>query len=377
MSTEEKQKNKNEIKKQKMIELQQEASIVRKIVSVCLLLLVLAIVGVGLYGYTYINSALSPMDEENTEIITITIPMGSSSTGIGLILEEHGLVKSASFFRYYVRYKNESGFQAGDYELSKAMNIDEIIMELKEGTIYQDYKVSFTIPEGRWLVHFASIMAENTNHEEEEILAVLHDEEYLEKLIEKYAVLTSDILNTQLHHPLEGYLFPARYDFVDDNPSIEDMIETMIKRTESIYNKYYADFENSEYSIHEIFTLASIIEGEANKEEDRYKVSGVLYNRLNLGMPLQVDPTLAYAHREHFSRTLNVHKEIDSPYNTYMYAGIPVGPINNPGEAAIKAAVQPADIEELFFYAKSDGEVIFTKTYAEHQEVLRKYRDSQ
>lgn len=376
MSSEEKQKNKNKIKKDKMRELQQEASLVRKIVAICFILITLAIIGTGLYAYSYIKSAISPMDESSTEVIRITIPIGSSSTRIGQILEDNGLTKNASFFRYYVRYKNESGFQAGDYELTKAMNIDEIISELKEGTIFETYQLSFTIPEGRWLEDFASVIAENTSHEEEDILIILNDEEFIGTLIEKYTVLTEDILNNQLHHPLEGYLFPARYDFVDENPSIEEIVEAMVKRNEQIYNKYYEDFSESDYSVHEILTLASIIEGEANKQEDRYKVSGVLYNRLNAGMPLQVDPTLAYAHGEHFSRTLNVHKDIDSPYNTYMYPGIPVGPINNPGEASIKAALQPEVHENFYFYATSEGNVIFTKTYAEHQEVLRKYRDN-
>lgn len=375
MSTEDKQKNKQEIKKQLLKERQEEASIVRKIVTVCLILMLIAFVIIGSYAYFYVKEALSPMDEGSEELINIHIPIGSSSTKIGNILEENGLIKNASFFRYYVKYKNETGFQAGDYQLAKSMDMNEIIASLKEGTVYLEYAFSFTIPEGKWLESILGIIAENTNHDLEKLKEKVSDEEYLKSLIDRYSILSEDILNEDILWPLEGYLFPARYDFVEENPSIETIIEAMLQRTEQIFGKYYADLENSEHSIHEILTLASIIEGEAQKKEDRYKISGVLYNRLNKNMRLEVDPTVAYAHGQHFSRTLNEHLTIESPYNTYYVVGLPVGPINNPGEASIKAALQPEDNDYLFFYATKDGEVMYTKTFAEHQNVLRKYRD--
>lgn len=375
MTSEDKQKNKQEIKKKLIKERIEEASVVRKIVAICLLLLSIAFIGVGISVYYYAKSGLAPIDETNEELIDIQIPIGSTSMKIGNILEEHGLIKNASFFRYYVRYKNESGFQAGDYQLSKSMDLDEITAALKEGTVFKEYALSFTVPEGRWLEDTLKIIADETSHELEVIEEKITDPEYLETLIDRFDILTEAILDEDIRWALEGYLFPARYDFVDENPTIETIIETMLQRTEQIVEKFLGDIEESEYTIHEIITLASIIEGEANKAEDRYLVSGVLYNRLEINMALQVDPTVAYAHGEHFTRTLNVHLEIDSPYNTYLYPGIPVGPVNNPGEASIKAAIEPSDHNYFYFYAKSDGEVKYTETYQQHQEVLREFRD--
>lgn len=367
--------DKHEIKKKIIKKRQEEASIVRKIVAVFLLLLIIAFGVTGTYVYYYVQDGLAPIDETNEEVIDIHIPIGSTSTKIGKILEENNLINKANFFRYYVRFKNESGFQAGDYQLSQSMDLDEIIAALKDGTVFEDYALSFTIPEGRWLENILTIIADETDHELEALEDKVKDKEYLASLIDQFDILTEDILDEQIRWPLEGYLFPARYDFTDENPAIETIIETMLKRTDQVVGKYLGDLEDSDYSIHEIITLASIIEGESQKAEDRYKISGVLYNRLKDDMPLQVDPTVAYAHGEHFKRTLNEHLKIDSPYNTYRYPGIPVGPINNPGEASIKAALQPDEHNNLFFYAKSDGEVMYTETYKQHQEVLSKYRD--
>jgi UPF0755 protein len=375
MTSDDKKKNKQEIKKKLIKERIEEASVVRKIVAFCLLLLIIAFIGVGTYVYHYAKDGIAPIDETNEELLDIQIPIGSTSTRIGHILEENGLIINASFFRYYVRYKNETGFQAGDYQLSKSMDLDEIIAALKEGTVMKEYALSFTVPEGKWLEDTLKIIADATSHELEDLEEKITDPEYLELLIDRFDILTEDILDEDIRWALEGYLFPARYDFMDENPTIETIIEMMLKRTEQIVGKFFGNIEESEYTIHEIITLASIIEGEANKSEDRYLVSGVLYNRLEINMPLQVDPTVAYAHGEHFSRTLIVHLEIDSPYNTYRYPGIPVGPVNSPGEASIKASIEPSDHNYFYFYAKSDGEVMFTETYQQHQEVLRQFRD--
>jgi UPF0755 protein len=373
MSSEDKQKE----KQQKLIlkERQEEASIVRKIVSICLIVLIIAFVIAGTTAFYYVKSGLDAIDSKDEQLIDIHIPIGSTSTKIGVILEENGLIKNASFFRYYVRYKNESGFQAGDYQLSKSMDIEEIIDALKDGTVYQNYALTFTIPEGRWLENILNVIAEKTNHKVDDLQAKVKDKEYLESLIEKYEFLTDDILDERIRWPLEGYLFPARYDFIEENPSIETIIDAMLQRTEKVLDKFSNELDKSKYSTHEILTLASIIEGEAQKSEDRYTISGVLYNRLKINMALQVDPTVAYAHGSHIKETKYGHLNIDSPYNTYRYAGIPVGPINNPGEASIKSALQPEQHKNLYFYATSDGKVIYSETFQQHKDVLKKYRD--
>ncbi|UCZ54389.1 endolytic transglycosylase MltG [Bacillus shivajii] len=357
----------------KLIERQKEASLVRKIVLICFFVILLTIAGATYATYQYVVNAIGPVDESDEEMIEVEIPIGSTSTRIGSILEEHDLVSSGSMFRYYVRYKNEDGFQAGDYELSRSMSMDEIIDELKEGTIYEEYQLTFTIPEGRWLEEVTERIANETNLEKEELVELVHDEEYLESLIERYTMLSETILDENIRWPLEGYIFPARYDFVEEEVTAEQVIQAMLDRTAATLEEYNAG--GSDMSYHEILTIASIIEGEARNDEEREIISGVIHNRLNIGMALQMDPTVAYAHGEHISRTLYEDLEIDSPYNTYQISGLPIGPINNPGAASIRTALQPVEHSYLYFYHAADGEVYFSETYSEHQQVLEQHRD--
>jgi len=368
-----KEKDKTE-QEQRHAERVAQAKIVRRIVFSCIILLFIVFSAIGISAYYYITSAVGPMDETDEQVISVHIPIGSSSTQIGQVLENEGLIKNKSFFRYYVRYKNETGFQAGDYELTKTMTLNEIIQSLKDGKVIQEPELMFTVPEGLWLEDIVSIIAKNTEHEEEAIMTVINDREYLEQLIESYYILTEDIFKEGIKYPLEGYLFPARYDFFESEVSIEEIIESMLKRTEQIVLKYEAELEESEYTVHEVLTLASIIEREAQTSPDRYKISGVLDNRLERNMRLEVDPTVAYAIGEHRYMTTFADLEVDSPYNTYRYAGIPIGPIASPGEDAIKAALLPDDVDYLFFYARYGGEVLYSETYAEHNRIHQEYR---
>lgn len=357
---------------EKMQERQQEASLVRKIVFISLILIILAVGAIGYGAYQHIVGAIGPVDETDDQVIEVNIPLGSTVTRIGTILEEHEVISNADVFKYYVRFKNESGFQAGDHQLTRAMNMDEIIEELKQGAVYQEYELTFTIPEGRWLNDVVTRITNETNLTEEEIMEKLEDEEFLQTLIDRYTMLEEVILDNRIRWPLEGYLFPSRYDFVEAEVEVEQVIEAMLTRTSSVLSESGA--AGSDYSYHEILTMASIIEGEARNDEERARISGVIHNRLNINMALQMDPTVAYSHGEHLERTLNEHLEIDSPYNTYRYAGLPVGPINNPGAASIRAALMPEDHNYLYFFHAPSGEVYFSESYPEHQRVIQQYR---
>ncbi|WP_306301230.1 endolytic transglycosylase MltG [Thalassobacillus sp. C254] len=159
----------------------------------------------------YVQSAIGPQEEE-AEGQIVEIPIGSSTAQIGEILEEENIIQNGTFFRYYVRYQNEGGFQAGEYELSRAMDIDEIIEELKEGRIDEEPEIIFTIPEGYWLESIVETVAEYTPHDVEDIMDVIQDQEYVEGLIDRYDILTDDILDEEIRYAFEGYFFPSRYD---------------------------------------------------------------------------------------------------------------------------------------------------------------------
>jgi len=362
--------DKNERKKiinEKLTQQHSEAKVVRRIVFILTIVLVLLFAGLGVGGYFYIKNALLPVDETSKEEITIEIPIGSTATGIGQILEDEGIIRDARVFKYYVKFKNEAGFMAGEYTLKPSMNIAEVIEAIKTGSVMQEVAFQITIPEGKQLTQIAQIIAEKTNQEHDQVFEQLNDSEFIAGLMEKYPdILTEDILNEQVIYPLEGYLFPATYPFYKEDPSLEEIVTTMLDKTQSVILEYIPQAEEKGLSVHELLTLSSLIEEEATEKVDRDKISSVFYNRMDTGMKLQTDPTVLYAHGEHKDRVYYKDLEIDSPYNTYQNYGLPPGPIANAGTMSIEAALNPADIDSLYFLATPSGEVLYSKTLEEH-----------
>lgn len=366
MSTEDKDLKKAVIR-QKMLEQQSEAKIVRKIVMIITIITVLVIGVIGGGGYFYIQSALKPVDPGSKVQKKVEIPLGSSVTGISERLEANGIIKNAKVFKYYVKLKNESGFMAGKYELSPSMAIPEIVNRLKTGKVLQEAAFTLTIPEGKQLREIAQIMAKAINKPEEEVFNQLNDKAFIQTMMEKYPdLLTTDILNPNIKYPLEGYLFPATYPFYKQNPTVDEMVITMLNQTRKVLAPYVEESKEKELSVHQLLTMSSLIEEEATEKADRKRISSVFYNRVEQGMPLQTDPTVLYAQGKHKERVLYEDLKVDSPYNTYQHAGLPPGPIANAGKDSIEAALQPEDTKFLYFLATGEGDVLFSKTLEEH-----------
>lgn len=359
--------DKKAVIREKMIEKEGEARVVRKIVlTISIVLFLLVAITVG-GGYFYINSALKPVDPDNKKEMTVEIPIGSSVTGIANILEEHGIIKDARVFKYFVKFKNESGFMAGSYELSPSMTLASIIESLKTGKVEQDVVFQITIPEGKQLKEIAKIIAEKSNHKEEDVFAKLNDRDFIKALMNKYPdILTEEILAETIKYPLEGYLFPATYPFYKEDTKIEEIIMAMLDQTEKVISEYEGDMTERQYTPHKLLTLASLIEEEATEKLERDQIASVFYNRLETGMPLQTDPTVLYAKGEHKDKVLYKDLEIDDPYNTYKYQGLTPGPIANAGAVSIEAALHPAETDFLYFLATASGDVLFSKTLEEH-----------
>ncbi|MEH7178849.1 endolytic transglycosylase MltG [Neobacillus vireti] len=373
MSTEE-TNSKKEIIRKKMIEHQSEARIVRKIVLTITILTLLTLVFIGGGGYLYIKSALQPVDKDSKVQKKVEIPIGSSVTGISQRLEDNGIIKNAKVFKYYVKFKNEAGFMAGEYELSPSMEIPEIINRLKTGKVLQKAAFQLTIPEGKQLKEIAQIMAKAVNLPEEEVFNQLNDQTFIQKMMGKYPdLLTSDILNPNIKYPLEGYLFPATYPFYKQNPTVEEMVVTMLDQTKKVITPLLAESSNEELTAHQLLTMSSLIEEEATEQADRKNISSVFYNRIEQGMPLQTDPTVLYAQGKHKERVLYEDLEVNSPYNTYKNKGLPPGPIANAGKESIEAAMSPADTKYLYFLATGEGNVLFNTTLDEHNADKAKY----
>lgn len=364
-----------DIVKEKKIELQGEAKVVRKIVLIVFTVLFLLIGGIIGGGYFYIESALKPVDSKGAaKEKKVTIPIGSSATGIGEILEKQGIIKDAKVFKYYVKFKNESGFMAGDYKMTTAMSMQEIIESLKTGKVAQEVVFKITIPEGKQLTEIAKIIAEKTDQTHEVVFSQLNSPDFVNLLKEKFPeLLTNEILEAKVKYPLEGYLFPATYSFYEENTTVETIVTEMLTKTMTVLDEYSAQMAEQQLSPHKLLTMASLIEEEATAKVDREKIASVFYNRIKAGMPLQTDPTVLYALGEHKSRTLYEDLEYDSPYNTYKYKGTPPGPIANAGTMSIEAALNPDQTDYFYFLATSEGEVIFTKTLNEHNQQKAKH----
>lgn len=368
--------SKKEVMFDRMREKKNEVKIVRKIVFwIVIGVLAIGLIG-ALIGYNYVSKGLKAYDESAKETIEVEIPIGSGLNNISKILEEKGVIKNARLFKYYAKFNNESQFQAGTYELSKAMTPDELIQSLKTGTVYHEPIFTITIPEGLRLVEIAELIEKRTNVEAEAFLAYINDEETVRALMEKYPTLiTEDVLAENVKFPLEGYLFPATYPFYEENPSVELIVSNMLEATEEHVLPYLDTLEQQEKSVHWLLTFASLLEKEATAGTDRATIASVFNNRVVEEMPLQTDPTVAYAHGEHLSRTLYKDLEIDDPYNTYKYKGLPPGPIAGAGKTSLEAVIDPSKTEYLYFLADKDGVNHFAKTYEEHLANRAKYID--
>ncbi|MFH0067787.1 endolytic transglycosylase MltG [Peribacillus sp. NPDC056705] len=365
------EKDKNLSKKEhiqmKLLEQQGEAKLVRKIIMITIASLILLIGIVGLVGFLYINSAMKPVDPDDDTIKKVKIPIGSSVNGISTLLEEQGIIKDARVFKYYIKFRNESGFQAGEYKLSPSMPIKDIVTSIKTGKLMKEAAMKITIPEGKQLSQIADIIAVKTGEDPKKVFKKLNDKKFVNSMQEKFPqLLTSEIENEKVLYPLEGYLFPATYDFYEEKPTLESIVIEMLKKTEETLQAYESQMDKNGYSVHQMLTFASLVEEEATAQVDRGKIASVFYNRIEEDMPLQTDPTVLYAKGSHKSRVYYKDLEVKSPYNTYKHKGLPPGPIANAGTTSIDAVLKPEKTDYLYFLATPEGEVLYSKTLDDH-----------
>jgi UPF0755 protein len=310
---------------------------------------------------------LQPVDKNAEDTIPVNVKIGSNLDSIATLLEKNGIIKDARVFKYYAKFNNESDFQAGKYDLAKSMTLDEIIQSLKTGKVYREPIFSMTIPEGRTLEEISLRVEEKTSYSAKEFMDLVTNQEFIDEMMAKYPdLLTDEIKGKSLRHDLEGYLFPATYSYYEENPTLESIVDEMLKTTSKSITPYVETLEEKEKSVHWLLTFASLLEEEATAETDRETIASVFNNRMKADMPLQTDPTVLYALGEHKDRVLYDDLEIDHPYNTYKIKGLPPGPISNPGTVSIEAVLNASKTEYLYFLADKKQKNHFSKTYEEH-----------
>lgn len=368
----------NEERKQEMFKnmkkQKKEVKVVRKITAIIAIIVLIVIAIVGIWGYNYVTTALKPMNPEAKTSVAVEIPIGSSLSTIAAILEEKGIVKDASIFKYYTKFKNESDFQAGNYSLTQSMTLDEIIQSLKTGKVYREPVFTMTVPEGLTLEQISSIVEKNTSHSADDFMKKITSTTFIEEMLVEYPdLLTEEIKGENIRYAFEGYLYPATYSFFEENPSLDDVIKMMLSATNSLVLEYGSALEAQGYTVHEFLTFASLLEEEATAQTDRETIASVFYNRLDIGMPLQTDPTVLYSLGSHKDRVLYEDLEIENPYNTYKNTGLPPGPIAGAGKVSMEATLNPSDTEYLYFLADKEGINHFAKSYDDHLANIAKY----
>lgn len=348
-----------------------ENSLIRKIVFSIVFIVSLLVLIIGVVGYNYVSTALKPLNPEETELHEVEIPLGTSTSGIAGILEEKGIIKDGTVFSYYMKTKSVPEFKAGFYQVSPAMDLDKIITVLEEGgtatPVSEDYKI--LVREGATVKEIATEFASKTDFTEKEFLDAINNEAFIDSLIEKYPnTITEAVKNEDILYKLEGYIFPATYDYMSQYEP-EDMLDVMVQKTDEILKPYQGKIKASGYNVHEILTLASLVEKEGIEYEDRQMIADVFFNRLDEEMALQSDISLLYALDKHTEYVTIADTEVDSPYNLYMNKGFGPGPFDNPSEQAIQATLNPIDGSYLYFLADLEtGEVYFSETYEQHLE---------
>ncbi len=325
----------------------------------------------GLVIYYFISPVSKNYVEKN-----IIIEEGSAITDIASMLKEEHIIKNELVFKVFLKIKKVNNIYAAGYYLSPDMSLNEIVEVLKSGG-HNENEITITFKEGVNITKIASVIANNTNNTEEDVYNVLKDQSYLKTLIEKYWFLEDDILNSSIYYPLEGYLFPDTYRISSIDASVSEIFKMMLDEMGEILGNYKADLEKSSYSVHEILTLASIVELEGLNDVSRKGIAGVFYNRLKEGMSLGSDVTTYYAFKiDMAERDLN-QSEINTynPYNTRgpkMIGKLPIGPICSPGKTSIEASIYPEDNDYLYFVADRKGNIYFTKTDSEHEKIISK-----
>lgn len=333
--------------------------------------IILFFVIVFLFGLV---SFFLPKNSGKGEKIVFSIEKGDGSKEIALSLEKSGIIRWGPIFRVYVLITGKSKkMQAGDYEISQSMNVSQIAGKFFRGDVIKD---KITIIEG-WNLRNIKVYFEEKGILGEKGFWDLTgmpamDYSDYETKPEDFSSEYNFLKDKPKNLSLEGYLFPDTYEI---NKGIDrgEVIKIILKNFGQKIVLYKDEISGSKKTIFEIITMASMIEKEVRTKEDKELVSGILWKRLKIGMPLQVDATVSYITGEKGVKISIEDTKMDSPYNTYKYNGLPLGPICNPGLESIKAAIYPKSSDYLYYLSTPEGETIFSRTLEEHNIAKAEY----
>ncbi len=345
----------------------------------------------GYFGYQYVLDSLLPIDANSKKYVTVQIPDGSNVQEIGTTLEKAGLVKHGLIFSFYAKYKNYTDLKAGYYNLQKSMSTEDLLKELQKGGTDEPQEpvlVTLTIPEGYTIDQIAQAVGQLQGDFKEPLtaeafLAKVQDENFISQEVAKYPSLLESLPTKEsgARYRLEGYLFPATYS-IKESTTIESLIDEMLAATDKNLSPYYSTIKSKNLTVNELLTIASLVEKEGAKTEDRKLIAGVFYNRLNRDMPLQSNIAILYAQGKlgqniSLAEDVAIDTNIDSPYNVYKNVGLMPGPVDSPSLDAIESSINQTKSDNLYFVADvTDGKVYYANNQEDHDRNVAEHVNS-
>ena len=345
----------------------------------------------GYFGYQYVQSSLQPVDASSKQYVTVQIPEGANVQTIGSTLEKSGLIKHGVIFAFYAKYKNYSDLKSGYYNLQKSMSTEDIIHELQKGGTAEAQVpalANLTIPEGYTIEQMAQAVGQLQGDFKEPLtaeafLAKVQDDNFISQEVAKYPSLLESLPTKEsgVRYRLEGFLFPATYS-IKESTTVESLIDEMLAAMDKTLAPHYSTIKSKNLTVNELLTIASLVEKEGAKTEDRKLIAGVFYNRLNLGMPLQSNIAILYAQGKlgqkiSLADDAGIDTSINSPYNVYTNLGLMPGPVDSPSLDAIESSINQTKSENLYFVADvTDGKVYYASNKEEHDRNVAEHVNS-
>ena len=345
----------------------------------------------GFFGLSYAKSALQPVDPNSKQYVRVQIPDGANTQQIGSALEKSGVIKNGLVFTVYAKYKNYTELKSGYYNLQKSMSVEDVIKELQKGGTPEPQEVTLaelTIPEGYTLEQIAHTVGQLQGEFKEPMtaeafMAKVQDETFIAQEVAKYPNLLESLpaKDSGVRYRLEGYLFPATY-AINESTTIESLIDNMLAAMDKNLYPHYAAIKEKNLTVNELLTIASLVEKEGAKTEDRKLIAGIFYNRLNQNMPLQSNIAILYAEGKlgqniSLADDAAIDTSIDSPYNVYTKVGLMPGPVDSPSLDAIESSINQTKSDYLYFVANvQDGKVYYATTREEHDRNVQEHINS-
>ena len=345
----------------------------------------------GFFGLSYAKSALQPVDPNSKQYVRVQIPDGANTQQIGSALEKSGVIKNGLVFTVYAKYKNYTELKSGYYNLQKSMSVEDVIKELQKGGTPEPQEVTLaelTIPEGYTLEQIAHTVGQLQGEFKEPMtaeafMAKVQDETFIAQEVAKYPNLLESLpaKDSGVRYRLEGYLFPATYT-IKESTTIESLIDNMLAAMDKNLSPHYAAIKEKNLTVNELLTIASLVEKEGAKTEDRKLIAGIFYNRLNQNMPLQSNIAILYAEGKlgqniSLADDAAIDTSIDSPYNVYTKVGLMPGPVDSPSLDAIESSINQTKSDYLYFVANvQDGKVYYATTLEEHDRNVQEHINS-